>query len=82
MYNISVPIIYTNYIRKRAMLVKNRIQEIRQQRSMTVRHLASLSGLSISTISRIENHSCSPTFSSMIRISNALNMRIWDVFYY
>ena len=41
-----------------------------------------MTGLSHSTISRIENNEVSPTFDSMIRISKALHMKVWEIFYY
>ena len=64
------------------MVGKNRVWELRMSKGWSTRYLAKLSGLSRSSITRIENESISPTFDTMIKISKAFNMNIWDVFYY
>ena len=63
------------------MLGKNRIQEIRWERNISATLLSRLSGVSASQIYRIERYEVSPTFDTMIRISRALHMDVWDVFY-
>lgn len=64
------------------MLGKNRIQELRWSRNMSLMQLERISGIGHSTISSIENYNVSPTFDTMIRISKAFHLDVWDVFYY
>lgn len=58
----------------------NRLQEIRWSQGYSIRQFAEISGLSRPTISRIENGIVDPTRSQMIRIAQALNMPVSEIF--
>lgn len=59
----------------------NRVREIRQERNLSLDDLARLSGVSKSTISRIEIGESEPTQSVMCKICKALNLGLDEVFY-
>lgn len=59
----------------------NRLRETRQNQKLTIRDLARLAGVSISTISRIETGESDPTLSMMCRLCKALHAKLDDVFY-
>lgn len=58
----------------------NRLREIRQERGMSLEDLARLSGVSKSTISRIELGESEPTQSVMCKICKALGLKLDEVF--
>lgn len=58
----------------------NRLQEIRWNQGYSVRKLAKMSGISKSTISRIENGAVDPTQSQMICIANVLGVPVSEIF--
>jgi len=53
-----------------------RIRELRQQRGMTLRHLADKSGLSTALLSKVENNAVSPTIPTLWRICEGLGVRV------
>lgn len=59
----------------------NRLRDIRQERNLTTRKLELLSGVSKSTISRIENGEVIPTQTVMCKLCRALKLRLDDVFF-
>lgn len=64
------------------MLGKNKLRELRDKKHISTRRLSRMSGISASAITHIENHQVSPTFETMILISRALHVDVWDIFYY
>ena len=58
-------------------MVKIMLKEIRTQRKITLRQLEALSGISISTLCRIENGEVSPTIFELDRIAIALDVNLW-----
>jgi len=60
---------------------KNRIEEIIIKNRKPKKAIAFEAKLSEAELSRIINHKSSPTFETMIKIAEALNKDIWDVFY-
>ena len=60
--------------------VGSRIREIREAKSLSLRALANLCGLSINAISRIERGESSPTVSSPHKLATALTIPITDFF--
>jgi transcriptional regulator with XRE-family HTH domain len=57
-----------------------RIRALRDQRSLSLRALAELCGLSINAISQIERGENSPTVASLHRLATAMNVPITDFF--
>lgn len=58
-------------------MVKIMLKEIRSKRKITLRQLEALSGISISTLCRIENGQVSPTIFELDRIAIALDVNLW-----
>lgn len=56
--------------------VGERLRELRQQKKLSVRALASLSGLAINTLSMIENGKTSPSVSTLQILARALEVPI------
>ena len=60
----------------------NRLKEYRNKANMTQRELAAIAGITLITISSIENNRTEPKISTAIAISKALNVglkELWDV---
>ena len=57
-----------------------RIRTLRKRRRMSLRDLASNSGLSANAISRIERGESSPTVSTLRRLATSLEIPIMDLF--
>jgi transcriptional regulator with XRE-family HTH domain len=57
-----------------------RIRELRNDRRLSMRALAELSGLSLNAISRIERGESSPTVASLFTLATALQVHIADLF--
>ncbi len=53
-----------------------RIRELRQQRRMTLRHLADKAGLSTALLSKVENNVVSPTIPTLWKICEGLDVRV------
>lgn len=60
--------------------VGGRIHFIREQKAMSLRKLAQLSGLSVNAISRIERGETSPTVSTLRMLATALEVPITEFF--
>ncbi len=60
--------------------VGQRLRELRQQKNLSVRALASLSGLAINTLSMIENGRTSPSVSTLQVLARALEVPIASFF--
>lgn len=58
-------------------MVKIMLKEIRSKRKITLRQLEALSGISISTLCRIENGQVSPTIFELDRIAIGLDVNLW-----
>lgn len=61
-----------------ALKVVLKIQQIRQQRGLSVREVSYLSGISKSQISRIERGETEPTITTLISIADALGVELMD----
>jgi transcriptional regulator with XRE-family HTH domain len=61
--------------------VGSRIRDLRQQRGLSLRALATLCGMSPNAISLIERNENSPNVSSLHQMATALNVPITDFFY-
>jgi len=59
----------------------DRLRQLRQQKSISVRSLAEKSNFSPSFISQIENGLASPSISSMEKIASALGVALWEFFH-
>lgn len=60
--------------------VAGRLLDIRQERGLSLRGLAEVSGLSVNAISRIERGESSPTVSSLQRLASALDVPLMEFF--
>ncbi|MES0099081.1 XRE family transcriptional regulator [Mesorhizobium sp. M0019] len=58
-----------------------RVRALRAAANLTIKDVAGGSGLSASTISKIENNLLSPTYESIIRLARGLDVDISDLFY-
>jgi transcriptional regulator with XRE-family HTH domain len=56
------------------------LKKARLEKRMTLEDLSSKCGYSKALISRIENDSVSPSISSLTKISQALHLKIYDIF--
>jgi transcriptional regulator with XRE-family HTH domain len=56
------------------------LKKARVGKGMTLEDLSSMCGYSKALISRIENDSVSPSISSLTKISQALNLKLYDIF--
>ena len=56
------------------------LKKTRQEKGMTLEDLSSKCGYSKALISRIENNSVSPSISSLTKISQTLNLKLYDIF--
>ena len=62
-----------------SILIAKRINQLRKSRKLSVNELATMSGLSYSTLNSILRcKSKSPTWGTLIRIASALNMTILE----
>lgn len=62
------------------MTNKNNLQTIMSSKNYTLQQLARMTGISKSTLSRIENGTTDPRQSTMIAIARGLKMEVWEVF--
>jgi len=56
------------------------VKEVREKNNYTLRQLSIISGVSKSTISKVENGRCSPTLDTLEKIAIGLNVHIVDLF--
>lgn len=61
-------------------MVKNRVKEIRKDLEMSQGQLAVKSGVSVSTISEVENGTHQPSIEVALRLAKALKAPVGDVF--
>jgi transcriptional regulator with XRE-family HTH domain len=64
------------------MSLGSRIYEIRQSRNLTQAQIAKKTGLAVSYLSRIENNHIEPSFSTLQKIAEALEVNLIDFFGY
>lgn len=64
----------------RSVDVAGRIRELREERSLSIRALARLSGLSANALSMIERGKSSPSVSTLYKVSTALDVPITSLF--
>jgi len=62
-------------------VVLNRVAEYRKKQGLTQKELAELAGLGLSTIKRIESGSNKIRIDRAMRVADALNVDIHEVFY-
>jgi transcriptional regulator with XRE-family HTH domain len=67
-------------IKKQTMDVGGRLRELRQERDLSMRSLARLSGLSTNALSMIERGRTSPSVSTLYKLSEALEVPITAFF--
>jgi len=60
--------------------MSNNLYKIRKKRNLTLRKLASLTGVSPSTLKRVENYETDPTWSIICKISKGLELSVLDIF--
>lgn len=60
----------------------NRISELRKQRKITQEELAETIGYSTNHISKLESARTNPSFDLLVKISNALNIELKELFYF
>jgi len=53
-----------------------RLRQLRKARQLTLNNLATLSGVAVSTISKIENGALSPTLDKVLRLASGLDLSI------
>lgn len=56
------------------------VRRLRGDRGLTMQALARQSGLSVSTISKIENRQISPTYDTLLRVATGLGVDVADLF--
>ena len=61
-------------------MIISRLAQIRTERHITTAALAKKSGVSQSTIARIENNREDPRLSTLVAIAKALHVRITDLY--
>ena len=59
---------------------ENMLFQILYEKELTYKELSRLSGISESTLNRIDNYATDPKQSTMIAIARALNMDVTDIF--
>lgn len=57
-----------------------RLREIREQKSLSQLELENLSGLARTEISRIENGQKNIEFRTVVKLAEALEMEVWELF--
>lgn len=63
------------------MVIKNRIKEVREALGITQEQLAYKSGVTVTTVSLVENMKVEPKSQTMIKICKVLGKNIGEVFY-
>ncbi len=67
-------------LRKRINELKNRIEEIRNEKGMKQEELGKLLGVSRQTISSLENGRYNPSITLAFKVAKLFNLRIEDIF--
>ena len=60
----------------------SRIRKIRKQKGMTQQHLSSASEIEKANLSRIETGMTNPTVLTLLKICNAFEVKVTDLFNY
>jgi transcriptional regulator with XRE-family HTH domain len=58
--------------------VGKRIKAVRERKGLSLKELADLTGFSTALLSQVENHLVSPSLGTMIKLANALAVRVGD----
>jgi transcriptional regulator with XRE-family HTH domain len=58
--------------------VGERIRELREKKGCSLKDLADLTGFSTALLSQMENHLVSPSLGTMIKLANALGVKVGD----
>ncbi len=56
------------------------VRKLRQQASLTLQELGKRCGLSVSTLSKIENNQLSPTYETLLRLADGLGVDVAELF--
>jgi transcriptional regulator with XRE-family HTH domain len=59
--------------------VGEKIKELREKKGLSLKELADLTGFSTALLSQVENHLVSPSLGTMIKLANALGVRVGDL---
>lgn len=59
--------------------VGERIKTLREQKNLSLKELADLTGFSTALLSQMENHLVSPSLGTMIKIAKALGIKVGDL---
>lgn len=57
-------------------MIGTRLRKIRQERGLTLTTIAQRSGISTSTLSKIENDKVSPTFANLLKLADAFGLTL------
>src|SRR4030042_4632480 len=58
--------------------VGKKLMALREQKSLSLKELADLTGLSAALLSQMENHLVSPSLGTMIKLAKALGVQVGD----
>src|SRR4030067_3148276 len=58
--------------------VGEKVKALREQKGLSLRELADLTGVSAAFLSQLENHLVSPSLGTMIKLAKALGVRVGD----
>jgi transcriptional regulator with XRE-family HTH domain len=64
----------------KVMVIRIKLDKIRQERGISLREMAEHTGISKSTIQRIEQNEVDPHLSSLVAIAKFLNVPITNLF--
>ena len=60
--------------------VAERVREIRRKKGLTIKDVATRSGLAISTVSKIERNLMAPTYDRFSRLADGLGVDVSELF--
>src|SRR4030042_4122094 len=58
--------------------VGEKVKVLREQKGLSLKEVADLTGFSTALLSQMENHLVSPSLGTIIKLANALNVRVGD----
>ena len=61
-------------------MAKMKLEIVRNSKGYSIRQLVRMSGLSKSTIQKIERNKCSPSINTVEKLAQALEVCIYDLF--
>ena len=67
---------------KKALILKNRLKEVRAEKKISQQELADMVGVSRNTISSLETGQYEPTAKLALVLAIALDMKFEDLFYF